>query len=295
MCAVKVREITAVRSDRSNPVEFDRAPGGIHYPHARFWLILFFLTTCCWFRSSAQTPSEGAESSTWLSYFGDQPFTDTLALHLEASYRHTFPFDHPEQYMLRGGLTVDHRHGLSSLFAYTYLVSDPFEGGTPLPASASEKLPEHRALEQLQFQHRLVRTGEKRITLTHRFRVEQRWLGTETEGEGSTRWKFAERARYRLTAKIPFKTASWPMTPDYISIFNEVYTSFGPHSGNSPFYANVDYGAFGWNLGSMFAFELGYQHRYAPIANRVLGQNDNELQLTLLSTAPIRRFHRHAQ
>jgi hypothetical protein len=45
----------------------------------------------------------------------------------------------------------------------------------------------------------------------------------------------------------------------------------------------------------MFAFELGYQHRYAPRANRVLGQNDNELQLTLLSTAPIRRFHRHAQ
>jgi hypothetical protein len=216
-------------------------------------------------------------------------------LHLEASYRHTFPFDHPEQYMLRGGLTVDHGHGLSSLFAYTYLVSDPFEGGTPLSASASEKLPEHRALEQLQFQHRLIRTGEKHITLTHRFRAEQRWLGTETEGEGATRWKFAERARYRLTAKIPFKTTSWPIAPNYVSVFNEVYTAFGPHSGNSPFYANVDYGAFGWNLGSAFAFELGYQHRYAPIANRVLGQNDNELQLTLLSTAPIRGFHHHAQ
>jgi hypothetical protein len=197
--------------------------------------------------------------------------------------------------MLRGGLTVEHGHGFSSLFAYTYLVSYPFEGGTPSPASASQKLPEHRALEQLQFQHRLIRTGEKRITLTHRFRVEQRWLGTEADEAGVTKWKFAERARYRLTTKIPFKAASWPMAPDYVSIFNEVYTSFGPHSGNSPFYANVDYGAFGWNLGSMFAFELGYQHRYAPIANGVLGQNDNELQLTLLSTAPIRKFHHHAQ
>jgi hypothetical protein len=85
------------------------------------------------------------------------------------------------------------------------------------------------------------------------------------------------------------------MAPDYVSVFNEVYTSFGPHSGSSPFYANVDYGAFGWNLGSMFAFEFGYQHRYAPMANRVIGQNDNELQLTLLPTAPIRRFHHRAQ
>ena len=279
-------------SDQANPVDFNRAPGGIYYPHARFWFVLCLLATCCSFRSWAQTPVGGAESSTWLSYFGDQPFTNTLALHLEGSYRHTFPFNHPEQYMLRGGLTVDHGHGFSSLFAYTYQVSYPFDGGTPLAASASAKFPEHRALEQLQFQHRL---GVKGITLTHRFRVEQRWLGTDAEVAGITKVKFAERARYRLTAKIPLKTASWLMAPNYVSIFNEVYTSFGPHSGNSPFYANVDYGAFGWRLGSMFAFELGYQHRYAPIANRVLGQNDNELQLTLLSTAPIRRFHHHAQ
>jgi hypothetical protein len=259
--------------------------------HARFTLALCFLATCCAFRSQAQTPSGGAESSTWLSYFGDQPFTNTLALHLEGSYRHTFPFDRPEQYMLRSGLTVDYGHGLSSLFAYTYQVSYPFEEGTASPASPSGKQPEHRILEQLQFQHRFIRVGEKRVTLTHRFRVEQRWLGTATEGASVTDWKFAERARYRLTAKIPLKTTSWPIVPDYISVFNEVYTGFGPHSGKSPFYANVDYGAFGWNLGSMFAFELGYQHRNAPIANGVIGRNDNELQLLILSTAPIRRFH----
>jgi hypothetical protein len=290
--------MTVVRSGRSDPVEFDRAPGGIHYSHARPWLVLLYLTSCCSFRSPAQTPSGGAESSTWLSYFGDQPFTDTLALHLEGSYRHTFPFNHPEQYMLRGGLTVDHGHGLSSLFAYTYLVSDPFEGRALSPP-ASGAQPEHRILEQLQFEHPLIgpgeKHGEKHLTLTHRFRLEQRWLGKATEGVGVTQWNFAERARYRLTARIPFKTASSPIVPNYVSVFNEVYTGFGPHSGRSPFYANVDYGAFGWNLGSMFAFELGYQHRYAPIANGVIGQNDNELQLMLLSTAPIRRFHHHMQ
>ena len=278
--------------------DFDRVPDGVYYPYSRHWLVLYLLTTCCWFPSSAQTPSGGAQSSTWLSYFGDQPFTNTLALHLEGSYRHTFPFDRPEQYMLRGGLTVEHGHGLSSLFAYTYLVSDPFEGGTLSPP-ASGSQPEHRILEQLQFEHRLTRFaekhGEKHVTLTHRFRLEQRWLGTATEGVGVTDWKFAERARYRFTAKILFKTASSPIAPNYLSVFNEVYTSFGPHSGKSPFYANVDYGAFGWNLGRMFAFELGYQHRYAPTANGVIGQNDNELSLMILSTAPIRRFHHHAQ
>jgi hypothetical protein len=283
-----------VKSDRANPVDSGRAPRA-HYPPARFWLALYFLTTCCSFPSSAQTSSGGAGSSTWLSYFGDQPFTNMLALHLEGSYRDTFPFDRREQYMLRSGLTIEHGHGLSSLFAYTYLVSYPFEGGTLSTASASGKQPEHRILEQLQFEHSLIRVGEKHVTLTHRVRLEQRWLGTATEGVGVTKWNFAERARYRLTAKIPFKASSWPIVPNYVSLFNEVYNSFGPHSGKSPFYANVDYGAFGWNLGSRFAFELGYQHRYAPVANGVIGQNDNELQLMLLSTAPIRRFDHRAQ
>jgi hypothetical protein len=282
-----------VISDQASSVDLDRAPGAVHHPRVRFWLVFCFLTTCCSFHTSAQMASGGAESSTWLSYFGDQPFTNTLALHLEGSYRHTFPFDRPEQYMLRSGLTVEHGHGLSSLFAYTYLVSYPFEGGTLSPASASGKQPEHRLFEQLQFEHPVIHMGEKHLTLTHRFRVEQRWLGTSTEGVGVIKWNFAERARYRLTAKIPFKTASWRIVPNYVSAFNEVYTSFGPHGGKTPFYANVDYGAFGWNLGAMFAFELGYQHRYAPIANGVIGQNDNELQLMLLSTAPIRRFHQY--
>jgi Protein of unknown function (DUF2490) len=287
--------MSAVISNRTNAVDLDRAPGRVHNPRGRFWLALCFLTVCCPLRSPAQMPPGGAESSTWLSYFGDQPFTNKLALHLEGSYRATFLLDHPEQYMLRSGLTVEHGHGLSSLFAYTYLVSYPFEGGTLSPASASGKQREHRAFEQLQFEHSLIRLGEKYVTLTHRFRLEQRFLGTATEGVGVMKWKFGERARYRLTAKIPIKNAPWPIVPNYVSVFDEVYTSFGPHSGNTPFYANVDYGAFGWNLGSMFAFELGYQHRYAPKANGVIGQNDNELQLMLLSTGPIRRFHHHEQ
>jgi hypothetical protein len=284
-----------VLSERASPVNLDKTRSGACslYCQACFSLALCLLTSCCASRSSAQSPSGETTSSTWLSYFGDQPFTNTLALHLEGSYRRTFLFDREEQYMLRSGLTVEYGHGFSSLFAYTYLASYPSEDGLLSKASASGKQPEHRILEQLQFEHPVIRLGEKHVTLTHRFRLEQRWLGTSTEGVGVTKWNFAERARYRLTAKIPFKTASWPIFPNYVAVFDEVYTSFGPHSGTSSFYANVDYGAFGWNLGSRFAFELGYQHRYAPVANGVIGQNDNELQLMLLSTAPIRKFHQH--
>ena len=34
-------------------------------------------------------PSGGTGRSVWLNYFGDQPFTGHLSLHLEGSYRRT--------------------------------------------------------------------------------------------------------------------------------------------------------------------------------------------------------------
>ena len=51
----------------------------------------------------------------------------------------------------------------------------------------------------------LFGTGEKAVKLSHRLRAEQRWNGVSTLGVGTTDWEFAERARYRLTADIPFR------------------------------------------------------------------------------------------
>ncbi len=134
---------------------------------------------------------------------------------------------------------------------------------------------------------RLAGEGKHAVTLANRFRLEQRWLGTETAGRGVANWNFSERARYRGTLRIPLGRAANPL--HYLAAYNEVYTTFGPHGGPLPFYSDTTYAALGTRTGRFFAVEIGYQYRRQEQPGGTTGLNDNQLQLYLLSTLPFRR------
>ena len=89
-----------------------------------------------------------------------------------------------------------------------------------------------------------------------------------------------------MTANIPYGAKESPKR--YLASFNEVYTSFGPHSTPSPLYSDVTYAAHGWRLSPHWSMELGYQYRYQTLPGGITGSNDHSLQLYLLSTAPLR-------
>ena len=254
----------------------------------RRWLVLVSTLAVSLMPGMCQTPepSGGANHSVWLSYFGDQPFTNHLSLHLEGSYRRMLGLAQFEQVMARPGLTIMESKRWQSLFAYTYLYSEPTANGTYGLPPIVGKQPEHRAFEQQIFQHRLLGQGEHAITLQHRARLEQRWIGTEVAGVGLQDWRFSERGRYRITVHVPFGGGS--NLRNYIAAFNEVYTSFGPHSTPTPFYSDVTYAAHGWKLSSHWSLEVGYQFRFQAQPGGTTGTNDHSLQIYFLSTAPLR-------
>ncbi len=232
-------------------------------------------------------PTGGTSQSVWLNYFGDQPFTHRLSVHLEGSYRRTLGLQEFEQYLFRPGLTIVESPHWQSLVAYSYFLSAPTDGGTFGPPPIVGSSPEHRILEQQIYLQRLAGKGDRTTKLTHRFRLEQRWLGTETEDRGVVNWNFSERARYRATFQKPLGRGSTPR--HYLAAFNEIYTSFGPHGGKSPFYSDVVYAALGTNTGRFFSGEVGYQYRREAQPGGTTGVNDNSLQVYLLSTLPFRK------
>ncbi len=226
-------------------------------------------------------------------YFGDHPLSSAWSLHLEGQFRREDLGQRWEQLLLRPGVTYTFGHGFSSLVAYTYLRDYPYESGsldTSNPTSTGPQ-PEHRMLEELKYKHTLFRvaTEEKRVTISHRFRAEQRFEGTSTLGVGTTSWDFAERARYRLTADIPFRWSTAGARPDYTSLYNEVFVNFGPHGTSHALNQNRTYGALGWDLDKNFQVELGYLYQYTPQPNGVVDVNNHALQLTINSTVPLRR------
>ncbi len=224
-------------------------------------------------------------------YFGDHPLTSTWALHLEGQFRREDLGQRPEQLLLRPGVTSNLGHGLTTLVAYTYLRGYPYESGSLGRPTGPQ--PEHRILEELKFKHVLIGSGEKAVTLSHRFRAEQRFEGTSTKAIGTTSWQYAERARYRLTANIPFRWSTGDLRPDYASVYNELFVNFGPHGGSRALNQNRTYGALGWKLDKDIQLEVGYLYEYMPRPNGIIGEHNHALQVTINSTLPFRRgIHR---
>ena len=188
--------------------------------------------------------------------------------------------------MLRPGLTIVEERHWQSLLAYTYFFSEPTAGGSFGQNPFIGRQVEHRAFEQQIFEHELVGHGGRAITLAHRARLEQRWIGMEVSGGSIPDWRLSERARYRLTVHAPVGATARPS--HYVTAFNELYTSFGPHSQSNPFYADVTYAALGTRVRPQWSIEVGYQYRRLAEPGGVTGRNDNSLQIYLLSTATLR-------
>ena len=254
----------------------------------RILLPLLLLSAPLALEAQESQPSGGAERSTWLMYFGEHPLTPSWGVHLEGQYRRQGLGQRWEQLLLRPGVDYDFGHGFTSLVAYTYFRNYAFEGGSLGDATTTGPQPEHRVLEELKYRHKLFGSGERAVELSHRFRAEQRWEGTATAGVGVTDWQFGERARYRLTADIPFRWKAGGARPDYTSIYDELFVNFGPHGTEYAVDQNRTYGALGWNLNRNFQLEVGYMYEYMPTPSGTIGEANHTLQITINSTGPFR-------
>ncbi|MGI4830835.1 MAG: DUF2490 domain-containing protein [Janthinobacterium lividum] len=243
-------------------------------------------------RLAAQSsdPSGGATKSAWYMYFGNHPVTNNWSIHLEGQYRREGVGQRWEQLLVRPGVERKLGHGMTALVAYTYLRDYPFEGGSLGETTTTGPQPEHRILEEFKWKHPLIGSGKQAITLTHRFRAEQRFEGTSTTDVGTTQWDFAERARYRLTANIPFRWNTGGIRPDYASVYDEVFVNFGPHGTDNALNQNRVYSAMGWNLSQHSQLEIGYMEQYSPVPNGIVNVHNHALQVTIYSTAPLKKL-----
>ncbi len=239
-------------------------------------------------RAQAALPSGGAERSAWYMYFGDHALTPAWGIHLEGQYRREDLGQRWEQLLVRPGVYYAFGHGLTAMLAYTYLRDYPFEGASLGEPTTTGPQPEHRILEEFKVTHRLLGHGEQAVKLAHRFRAEQRFEGTSTIDVGTTAWEFAERARYRLTADVPFRWKTSGALPDYASVYNEVFVNFGPHGGSQALDQNRTYGAIGWDVKKDLQLEIGYLYQAMPAGNGIVGETNHALQVTISSTAPFR-------
>lgn len=190
--------------------------------------------------------SQSSDLGNWLIYFGDKKISDSWNWHHEIQIRNYNAIGDLEQLLLRTGigynLTEDNNN---ILLGYGYIFSQNYIAGT----SEKEDVHESRVYQQF-----ITRQRFSRVSIQHRYRFEQRFIGDD----------FRLRFRYFLSLNIALNNKEMVDNTIYLSLYNEIFLN----TVNNIFDRDRLYGGIGYRMNKTVKFELGYMNQFLSDGNR---------------------------
>jgi hypothetical protein len=245
------------------------------FTFAGFALIILTLH----FRSEAQenriTDRNGIA---WGNIFATIGTGTKTSVHSEIQFRRLLPGVAPMQLLIRVGLNYkpDANHMIH--VGYGFIETYPY-GDYPI-AAYDMSFPEHRTYEQFNSNQKLGK-----LSMQHRFRLEQRWLGKRNAmaPHQLEKWTYLNRARYQIKVEHPLFTLN--RRTFYGGGFNEVFIGFGRNIGANIFDQNRSCLLAGYNLNRNLTLEAGYFLQIltqgARVNNSIVIQKNSGLQVSL--------------
>jgi hypothetical protein len=197
-----------------------------------------------------------AQFNGWVASFNTVKLDKKFGIHYEAQFRSSNQWLHMQTLLLRTGLNYAVKKNIIATVGYGYIHN------RRVINDISGYAPEHRIFEQLVVNHPFAYTA-----LSHRFRLEQRFIGTShTQGndfhnQGNV---FSNRLRYFFRTLLPIATSSEFKRGPFFALQNEIFVNIGDKSGvnGETFDQNRAYGALGYRLNARLDAEVGYMNQY---------------------------------
>ena len=232
--------------------------------------------------AQAQSPRTTVDNRhAWLVYMGDHALSpgSRSSLHLESQVRRGDLGADWQQLLLRGGLTRTLSTGVRATGGYAFVRTYPY-GEAPVRAA----FPEHRLWQQLSLAH-----GAGPVSVTHRYRLEQRWIGAMGIADPTrvAGWRYANRLRYMARGSLPLTGAANSPGYTYLAGAGELFTSFGGNVQLNVFDQSRVGAALGLQVTPTLRVEAGYLQQYILKSTGRDAERNHTLQLSLLSAAPL--------
>jgi len=190
--------------------------------------------------------AQKSDFGNWLIYIGNKKIDSKWNIHNEVQYRNYDVVGDLEQLLLRTGVGYnlsENNHNL--LLGYGYIASENYIPETQEKTAINE----HRIFQQFISKDQLGI-----LSLTHRYRVEQRFVEKD----------FKMRFRYFLAANIPLIKTEDGGSKLYFSAYNEVFLN----AKSKVFDRNRVYGGFGFQLNRQIRMEAGYMNQMFEASSR---------------------------
>jgi hypothetical protein len=201
----------------------------------------------------------------WWAFFSTLKLNDRWGIHAEYQWRRENFVADWQQSLLRVGLNYQASKRLQLRLGYAWIETFQY-GDFPINAMGRD-FTEHRAFQMATLTDKLGR-----LDLSHRFMLEQRWIGryTNPEKEREDEYFFVNRLRYMLRLQCPLQGATLEDKEFYAAAYNEVFVGFGKNVNENVFDQNRIGLLVGYRLNKTLRVEGGFFHQTLQLPREVL-------------------------
>ena len=204
----------------------------------------------------------------WYNYFGTFKVAKKFSIHSEYQWRRNNYITDKQQGLLRLGLNYQANTKMLLRFGYAWIETYPY--GDISINGMGKDFTEHRIFEMITINDKI-----SKFELSHRFMLEQRFVGRYTKPELTKEddFLFLNRFRYMFRIQMPLIGTEIKNNTPYIAAYDEVFIGFGKNVNENIFDQNRLGILLGYKFNTNFKIEAGYLNQRLQLGREVSGFN----------------------
>jgi len=204
----------------------------------------------------------------WYAYNGTFKLDSKFSIHTEYQWRRNDYIESWQQSLLRLGINYQIDPKVQLRVGYAWAETFPY-GEIPINGMGKD-FTEHRIYEMATVTDKIGK-----IDLSHRFMLEQRWVGRYSNANltSEDQYPFMNRARYMIRLQMPLKGNSIVDKTPYVAVYDELMIGFGKNVGENIFDQNRIGILLGYKFNNLIRIEGGYLNQIVQLGREVEGKN----------------------
>jgi hypothetical protein len=231
--------------------------------------ILFITLFLCVTQINAQNNRVFDRNSIgWYNVFGTVKLNQKFGVHTEYQWRRINFGDSWQQSLMRLG--VNYTPNQRVLFRIGYGWIETFNYGDYPLNSMGKNFTEHRLFQVMQLNHK-----EGRFDFSHRFMLEQRFVGRYSDSSLTKEDQFPmlNRIRYMFRVQIPLKGLEMKDKTPFLAIYDELFIGFGKNVNVNVYDQNRFGAVVGYQFNKSVRIEGGFLHQGVQFGRLINGKN----------------------
>ena len=208
------------------------------------------------------------ENISWYNLFTSIKLTEKFGVHTEYQWRRSNYVADWQQSLLRTGINFQLNQKILFRVGYAWVETYPY--GDITINSYGKQFTEHRIFQMVQLSHK-----EGRIDFSHRYMLEQRFVGKYSSASLNKEDSYPLLNRFRYMARMQFPLKGKEMidkTP-YFALYDEIFIGFGKNVNANVFDQNRIGALLGYRFNSKLRIEAGFLNQIIQFGRQLNGKN----------------------